>query len=112
MSLIVEIIRDLLIFVVVMFALLIALIVVVSKLPDDNPLKRVLTALCYRIGVTGAAGLVAIPIEPIWGLDVLYDIAVPILLIWYWVSFFRDAGRVLSESSSRHGSPIIEHDER
>ena len=43
LSTVVEIIRDLLIFVGVIAALLIALIVVVSKLPDTNPLKRLLT---------------------------------------------------------------------
>jgi hypothetical protein len=56
LSVIAEIIKDLLIFVVVMFALLIALIVTVSKMPDDNPLKRVLTALSYRIGATARSG--------------------------------------------------------
>ena len=86
-----EIIRDLLIFIAVMFALCIALIVVVSRLPDDNPLKRILTALSYRVGATLAAGALAVPVEPIPGLDVLYDIAVPIALIWYWFTLFRDA---------------------
>ena len=90
---IMEIIRDLLIFVAVMFSLCIVLIVVISKMPDDNPLKRILTALSYRLATTLAAGTVAIPIEPIPGLDVLYDIAVPIALIWYWFTFFRDALR-------------------
>lgn len=47
LSTIAEIIRDLLIFVGVIAALLIALIVVVAKLPDTNPLKRLLT---YVIG--------------------------------------------------------------
>jgi hypothetical protein len=91
LSAVTEIIRDLLIFVVAMTALLIVLIVVVSKLPDDNPLKRILTALSYRVGATAAAGAVAIPVEPISGIDMLYDIAVPIALIWYWYTFFRDA---------------------
>ena len=49
LSTIAEIIRDLLIFVGVIAALLIALIVVVSTLPNTNPLKRVLTTLCYRL---------------------------------------------------------------
>ena len=89
LSTIAEIIRDLLIFVGVIAALLVALVVVVSKLPDTNPLKRVLTALCYRLGATLAAGAVAIPLEPIPGIDVLYDIAVPIALIWYWWTFFQ-----------------------
>src|SRR6516164_4956541 len=70
-----EIIRDLLIFVGVMFAMFIALIVIVSRLPNDNPLKRLLTTLTYRVGATLAAGVVAIPIEPIPGVDVLYDSA-------------------------------------
>jgi NhaP-type Na+/H+ or K+/H+ antiporter len=96
LSTIENIIRDLLIFVAVMVALLIILIVVVSKMPSDNPLKRVLTALCYRIGATAAAGALAVPVEPIPGLDALYDIGVPILLIWYWFTFFRDTGRTMS----------------
>jgi len=54
-----ELIRDLLIFIAVMFALCIVLIVVVSKLPGDNPLKHMLTALSYRVGATLAAGAVA-----------------------------------------------------
>ena len=88
-----EIIRDLFIFVGVMFALCLVLIVVISKMPNDNPLKRILTALSFRVGVTLAAGAVAIPVEPIPGLDGLYDIAVPIALIWYWFTFFRDVLR-------------------
>ena len=99
LSAIAEIFRDLLIFVAVMTALLIVLIVVVSKMPDNNPLKRLLTALTYRVGATAAAGAVAIPIEPIPGIDALYDFAVPILLIWFWFTFFRDAGRMISNAS-------------
>lgn len=93
LSFIAEIIRDLFIFVGAMTALLIGLIVVISRLSADNPLKRVLTALCYRVGATAAAGLVAIPIEPVPGLDGIYDIVVPIVLIWYWFTFFRDTLR-------------------
>jgi hypothetical protein len=100
LSTIEAIIRDLLIFVAVMTALLIILIVVVSKMPSDNPLKRVLTALCYRIGATAAVGALAVPVEPIPGLDALYDIGVPILLIWYWFTFFRDASRAMSHQGS------------
>ena len=99
LSTIAEIIRDLLIFIGVITALLIALVVVVSKLPDTNPLKRTLTALCYRLGATLAAGAVAIPLEPIAGIDLLYDIGVPIVLLWYWCTFFRDARRMSSDRS-------------
>src|SRR5262249_56460328 len=65
LSTIAEIIRDLLIFVGVITALLIALVVVISKMPDTNPLKRILTALSYRLGATLAAGGPAIPPAPI-----------------------------------------------
>ena len=43
LSTIAEIIRDLLIFVGVITALLVSLVVVVSKMPNTNPLKRRLT---------------------------------------------------------------------
>ena len=85
-----SIVGDLLIFVGAMAVLLVVLIVVVSLLPPTNPLKRILTALSFRVGATAAAGALAIPIEPIPGLDVAYDIGVPLLLIWYWYKFFKD----------------------
>ncbi len=90
-----EVFRDLLIFVAVMFALLIVLIVVISMLPADNPLKRIFTLLSYRVGVTLGAGIIAMPIEPIPGLDAIYDVAVPLGLIWYWWKFFGEARRVM-----------------
>jgi hypothetical protein len=106
-----EIIRDLLIFVAVMTALLIVLVVVVSKMPDSNPLKRLLTALTYRVGATATAGALAIPVEPIPGIDVAYDFAVPILLIWYWFTFFRDTWR-MSNASQPPGQRQIRRDGR
>jgi hypothetical protein len=106
LSVIGEIIRDLLIFVAAMIALLIGLIVVVSHLPHDNPLKRVLTALSYRVGATAAAGMIAIPLEPIPGLDVIYDVAAPLFLIWFWYTFFRDTIRTPAAPSSNSGAGI------
>ena len=100
-----DIIKDLLAFVVVMFALLIALIVIVSKMPNDNPLKRILSALSYRVGATAAAGMIAIPVEPIPGLDALYDVAVPIALICYWFTFFREAVRAVSSTPAQQSPP-------
>jgi hypothetical protein len=110
-SSIAEIIRDLLIFVVVMAALLITLVVVISKMPDSSPLKRLLTALSYRLGATLAAGAVAVPLEPIPGIDALYDIGVPIALIWYWFTFFRDVRHMKSDPRSQPDQrQITRHD--
>ena len=105
-----ELVRDLLIFIAVMFALCIVLIVVISMLPNDNPLKRILTAFSYRIGATLAAGMIAVPVEPIPGLDILYDIAIPIALVWYWFTFFRDAIKPAerSEHTVRDVSPELQ----
>ena len=102
LSTIAEVIRDLLIFVAAMAALLVVLIVAIALMPERNPLKRLLTALSLRVGATVAAGLVAIPLEPIAGLDVLYDIGAPLLLLLYSVSFFRNAGRTMTDPSARH----------
>ncbi len=102
-----EIFRDLLIFIAVMTALLIVLIVAIARMPDDNPLKRLLTAFTYRVGATVAAGALAIPIEPIPGLDVAFDIGAPLLLLIYWITFFRKAGGMMSNRSPPPKPPAI-----
>src|ERR1700731_1429014 len=89
-STIAEIIRNLPIFVSAIAALLITLVVVVSKMPDTNPLKRIVTALCYRLGATLAAGAVAIPLEPIPGSTCSMTYV------------FRDARRVRNGSTVGH----------
>jgi hypothetical protein len=88
-----QILRDLLIFIVAMSGVLAALIVIISRMPNDNPLKRILVALSYRVGATAAAGMLVIPAMPIPGLDAVVDIGAPIALIWYWWTFFRNARR-------------------
>ena len=101
MEIVAEIIRDLLIFVGAMFVLFIALIIIVSKLGDENPLKRILSALSYRAAATLAVGAVALPVEFIPGIDALYDIAAPIGLVWFWYTFFRDLYRGTLPAGSR-----------
>ncbi len=108
------IVRDLLIFVVAMSALLIALLVIVSRMPDDNPLKRILVGLSYRVGATAAAGLIAAPAMPIPGLDAVVDIGAPILLLWYWWTFFRglwaDRGRTSTSTTPAPGPKPAKRD--
>jgi hypothetical protein len=87
LNLIGQIVRDLLIFVGVCLALLVVLLIVVARMPRDNPLRQLLGELCRHLAVTLAAGAVAIPIEPIPGLDVAYDTVVPIALLYYWIKF-------------------------
>lgn len=94
-----EMIRGLLIFVGAMAVLLAALVIVISQLQSDNPLRRMLTALSYRVAASLVAGLIALPVEPIPGLDTAYDIGVPLLLIVYWLSFFGKLGRFFLKPS-------------
>jgi hypothetical protein len=79
--------RDLLIFIVAMSVVLAALLVIISRMPNDNPLKRILVALSYRVGATAAAGMLVIPATPIPGLDAIVDFGAPLALIWYWFTF-------------------------
>ena len=94
-----DIVRALLIVIGALTVLLVLLVVVMLKMHRDNPLKRTLRLLTYRVAATALAGLFAIPIEPIPIADVAYDVGVPILLIWYWLTFFRNLGHVWSEPS-------------
>jgi hypothetical protein len=89
----------LLIFTAVMFALLIVLIVVISTMPDNNPLKRILTAMSYRVAATFGMTAVAIPLEVLPPVELAYDIAAPIVLALYWFTFFR--GVILGQFSQK-----------
>ena len=87
LSFIGQIIRDLLIFAGACSALLVILLIVVSRLSPQNPLRQLLNEVCRHVAVTLVAGLVAIPIEPIPGVDVAYDTLVPLALLIYWIRF-------------------------
>lgn len=84
-----------------MFVFFVALIVVISRLNNENPLKRVLSALSFRAAATLAVGAVALPVEFVPGIDALYDIAAPIGLVWFWYTFFRDLHRSAMPSGNR-----------
>ena len=75
------IIQDLLIFIGVCTVVLIALIAVISISPKHGALRTRLAAVAQRVAVTLAAGALAIPLEPIPGLDAIYDLVAPILVL-------------------------------
>ena len=76
-----RIIRDLLVFVVAMSVVLAALMVIISRMPNDNPLKRIMMALSYRVGATAAAEMLVIPTTPFPGLDAIVDFGTPLALL-------------------------------
>ena len=69
-------------------ALTLVLLVIVAHLPG-SPLKEILAALARRIGATAAIALLAVPLEPIPGVDVLYDAAGVVFLATYWFGIFK-----------------------
>src|SRR5262249_9612823 len=71
-----------------MFALCIVLIVVVSRLPDDNPLKRILTALSYRLGTTIIAGGVSPSAGTSQGSNAINDMGGTLALSWRSVPLY------------------------
>ena len=84
--------------IVALIALCLILLVVVSRMPADNPLRQVLNLVIARIAATAAVGALAVPIEPIPGLDVLYDIGAPVLLAYYWFTLFKRVGPIWPKS--------------
>jgi hypothetical protein len=85
-----EIIRDLLIFVAVMFALFIVLIVVIAKMPPDNPLRQTLAALARRVAATWGLALIDIPASTVQPIGDVWDVGTLLFLAYYWYTFFRD----------------------
>jgi hypothetical protein len=77
------------------------LVIAALRLPADNPLKRVVTALCFRVAATLGAGIIAIPVEPIPGVDMAYDVAAAVGLAIYWLSFFVTAARVVFHTQKK-----------
>lgn len=88
-----HIFADLLIFVGFMAVLFVVLLIAAFRMPAGNPLKKVVTALCLRVAATLGAGIIAIPLEPVPGVDVAYDAVAAVALAAYLLSFFVAAAR-------------------
>lgn len=66
---------------------MIAAAIGVSVLPEENPLRALLVSLTRHLAATFAIGMVAIPVQPLPGIDVAYDTASMVFLLWYWGTF-------------------------
>jgi hypothetical protein len=96
MDTVAEIIKYLLIFIGAVTLLLLALVVVISRLPAGNPLRLTLAALARRVAATWGIVLIDIPATAMQPLGDVWDIGTLIFLAYYWYTFFRDdAGRAL-----------------
>jgi hypothetical protein len=95
MDTIMSLVKGILIAVGALGVVLCILLLVISRLPRGNRARLLMSALAMRVGATALAGLVAVPVEPIAGLDVLYDIGAPLILLIYWLRFFPQAASIL-----------------
>jgi hypothetical protein len=94
-------------FALAVILLFIMLLIVVSKMPNGNPLKMILSALLHRLGAT--AGLMVIdPVAtalPVVG--ELWDLATIAWLIYFWYTFIKQlpamhaAGNNTAQAASR-----------
>jgi hypothetical protein len=83
-----DFLKVLVVSVAALVALTLVLLVIVAH-PPGSPLKEILAALARRIGATAAISLLAAPLEPIPGVDVLYDAAGVVFLAIYWFGIFK-----------------------
>ena len=75
------------------------LLVILSFLPY-NPVQLLLKGIAKRLALTAAVALVGVPLQPVPGLDEIYDIVGLILVGLYWFSLFRPGQPI-------HGMPLI-----
>jgi hypothetical protein len=106
MDTIMSLVHGILIAVGALVVVLGVLLLVIWLLPRGNRVRLLMSALAMRVGATALAGLVAVPIEPIAGLDVLYDVGAPLLLLIYWLRLVPQAASILRAlPDSKTGAP-------
>ena len=93
-----------LVFALALIAFFIGLLIVVSMMPNNNPLKMMLAAFAHRVGAT--AGLMVLdPVAttvPVAG--EVWDLATMIWLVYFWYTFFKQlpAMREAWSNSAQH----------
>ena len=78
-----------------LIALFLVLVVLVNYLPR-SPLRDVLGAVTKRIGATAAVAMIAIPVQPIVGVDGIDDTVSSVFLLCYWLLLIKDIHKALS----------------
>jgi hypothetical protein len=79
----------LLVIALALIALFVVLIVAISKMPNDKPLKVILTALSHRVGLTGGLLMVDPVATAVPVVGELWDVATIAWLVYFWYTFFR-----------------------
>lgn len=82
------------------------LVVIVMRMPA-NPLKELLTRLLWRIGATAGLTVLGLPLQPIPVVDGVYDLLGTLLLVVYWLSFFRELPSVMRGETT--SPPVVKN---
>ena len=64
-------------------------LLIVLRMPPSS-LKKLLTSLLWRLAASVGVGIIAIPLQPIAGVDVVFDFGSMVVLSLYWYGFFED----------------------
>jgi hypothetical protein len=84
--------------------LAVILAIVAARMPPDNPLRKVLHALCTRLVAMLGVGAVAIPLQPIPGLDAIYDVGAIGVAAYLAYTFFRELNVIWKQT---HQAPAV-----
>lgn len=113
MEIIAQIIETVVFGIVALVALLVVLIIAVSFMPKENPLRQLMAALARPVGVMVGTGVVSLPLDIFPPLEGVYDIAALIFIIFSWLKFFKVARGILPQifshapSAAPSGDPNI-----
>lgn len=77
------------VFALAIVGLLVLLLFVISKMPNDNPLKMILISLAQRLAATVAVAVIDAAATPLPVGDVVIDVGSWMVLAYYWFIFIR-----------------------
>ena len=82
-------IEFILIFALALLALFIVLLIVVSMMPKNNPLRIILTALAHRVGATAGLMMLDPVATALPAAGEVWDLITIIGLIYFWYTFLK-----------------------
>ncbi len=84
---------------------LIVLLIVISQMPESNPLRRILVALSKRVGLMAGLGVGSVPLDLMPPIEVIYDLGSFVGIVYYWYTFLREV-KVLPGAFSANPGPL------
>ena len=84
-------------FALALLVLFFVMLYVVSKLPHNNPMRMILSALSQRVGATAALMFVDPVATAVPVVGEVFDLVTIIGLVIYWYTFFSHIGEMMKQ---------------